>query len=129
MSIGHSMSGMAVSSELKANFSIMLSSANLSNQSLDNASENLLSLLAIHFAYTLTFFFKHYKVNILISTMQFLQLEVVLFIIWTTLMLSQWITTHWFLYEFINRTTATTRAYSSKYSMLGLHCSMKSMFH
>ena len=95
---------------------------NLLNSILDKASALHLSPVATHSAESLAFWTKHSNVINLISTMSFLLVAELLFIILHTLSLLQCSLILAFLKFLIHKSTATVTAKSSKYSILGLYC-------
>ena len=97
----------------------MVNLKNLPNCNRNNASEGPLSCVLTCLANTLVLFNNPCNVIILMSTIQFLQFEDILFSICTTHMLSQNKHILLFLKIFSHRRTKTVTAYNSKYSILG----------
>ena len=94
---------------------------------LERASARKLDFDVTYLALTLRLNLRPFKVIILISTMQFLQLDVKLFIIETTAVLSQKTVTLQFAISFSHVSNPAARAKSSRYSILGSSYLMNSV--
>ena len=110
-------------------FATMHSLLNSSSLFLERLSANPLSTPFTCLAKILTFSNRPLSTIILISTMQFLQDDVVKFIMSTILLLWQNRITLRFLNLCIHVKTAAVTAKSSRYSILGLHFAKNSADH